>query len=187
MNYAHRLALAFLIPLAACDTSGGGTRAVFAPPPGCAPVNDQLVVPGCRIGPVYHGMHLTELVKVMGDTRDATNHTCTDTGKRVCSVVYRWPGGIRASVSYRDDTRYFRVAKERVHEIGTSSSRYSTAEGVRIGSSALAVKAALGTPAWETHYAGRTDSRLCYPPGLFMFILNGAVSDIWLYPSNCGK
>ena len=88
-------------------------------------VDDNLVVPGQRIGPVFLGMTEQQLYKKLGEP----DQTMTASG----TVNYTYPT-LQVCVD---------AVSHRVWEIDAHTSKYSTAEGITIQSSGLAVRARL--------------------------------------------
>jgi hypothetical protein len=181
------LILTFAVLVAGWSASSCSTDVREPLAPTSKPVFDRLIVPGQRIGPVSYYMHVSELLNTLGDTDDTYSYHCKDTPNDVCSVRYKWPNGLEAEVSYRDDTHYYRVPRERVHSVSTHDPRYATADGVGVGVSELVVKAKLGKPVWEKRGDSGHDSHMCYEPGLFIWIWESKVNFVEVWPSKCGK
>jgi hypothetical protein len=120
--------LASALVLLGCATTD---RTVSAAPPSpevvarLLAVNDSLVVPGQRIGPVFLGMTEQQLYQKLG----APNETMTGSA----TVNYEYPT-LQVCV---DATTHL------VWEIDTHTSGYSTVEGITLESSGLAVRAQL--------------------------------------------
>ena len=92
-----------------------------------APVFDNLIVPGQRIGPVSLGMPAKELVQAAGspkETRRLPNRTVSEFSDGIVTVI--------------------RDSDLRVISIGTKDPWYATADGIRAGSSELEVRVHLG-------------------------------------------
>jgi hypothetical protein len=125
--------------LAAC-ADGGGIKMVQRSDQDVArllSVNDNLIVPGERIGPVFLGMTETQLYKKLGEP--------SQTNAAPTHVAYVYP-----TLVVEIDT-----GTHKVWYVGnTSNSGYSTAEGIKIGSSGLAVR---------TQLAGQYSSRVPAP------------------------
>jgi len=115
--------------LAGCGTGGG--EVARTPPPDCVPQRDNLIVPGCRIGPITIGLDPAEVFGALGSPQK--------------SNVGTGPTSISTYV-YQDVSVNVRTATNRVSEVFTSSPRYSTAEGVRVGMSELELRAKLSAP-----------------------------------------
>ena len=100
-------------------------------PPSSAPqsFNDNLIVPGQRIGKVYLGMPIAQLYKEFGNPskRDVADGN---------AVEYTYD---RASLTVG-------VAGGKVIDVATTSSLFRTANGVGVGSSDIEVRSKLGPP-----------------------------------------
>jgi len=83
--------------------------------------NDNIVVPGERVGAVFLGMTDQQLYKKLGEPTKAMTSPGT--------VAYMYPT-LLVDVD---------PVTHKVWEINTTNGRYSTAEGITIGSSSLAV------------------------------------------------
>ena len=118
-----------LLLVGGCDDGGsGGTTAGF---PVVAGQNDNLIVPGARVGRVALGMTETEIYNAFGDPAETK---FTSYGAR---IHYYYPSmGLDVGVD---------KSSHRVVAIGVMDSRYSTAEGVHKGSSGLELQAKLGS------------------------------------------
>ena len=120
-------------------------------PPGDAPPqgrNDNLIVPGQRIGKVAVGMPAKDLVHAAGRPKDSTR-----TAKG--SMISDFGDGLVAVVS---------DAELRVVTVGTSDPWYTTVEGIRAGSSELEVQALLGKAQSIYEERGKPSIKTyCYP------------------------
>jgi len=125
--------------------------------------NDKQIVPGIRVGPVSVGMSDADLYKVLGDPTD------TDTLHYRPSIAYRY-------------TSFFVIVNRDSHkvtQIATSDPSYSTAEGIKAGSSGLGVSVKYGVPGPCSPVYGCNYN---YPNGISLGINpNGSVSSISVY------
>jgi hypothetical protein len=114
-------------------------------------VNDKLIVPGERVGPVFFGMTEAQLYQKMG------NPNRSFPANDGALIVYEW-GDLVANVQLSTHT---------VVQMQVMGPSYGTAEGVSTGTPELAVKAKLGQPSWERlAYADRATLKFCYNSGL---------------------
>lgn len=135
-NAASAIGVALIL---ACAT-GGGIMLVPRSEQDVAKlmgVNDRLIVPGERIGPIFLGMTEEQLYKKMGDPSET--HQGTGVLNGVAIITYRW-GDLVAIVQ---------PSAHRVVQVMVDGTRYSTMEGVAVGTSVLEMRAKLGRPAWE--------------------------------------
>jgi hypothetical protein len=96
--------------------------------------NDNLIVPGERIGPIHLGMLLDEVVSVLGRPEKMVS-SATASG-----VFWRWPSlGLGIGFSKNQPAPY-------VGRVETESARNITREGIRVGDSTFDVVRALGKP-----------------------------------------
>jgi hypothetical protein len=110
-----------------CVGSGDYSRQVSSIQAG-APIFDRLIVPGVRVGPIAIGMTSADLLRHVGEP--------SRTDRLLDGNTYHF-GGIRAFVG---------KSTLKVHNISVTDSDYATREGLRVGSSELAVKANRGAP-----------------------------------------
>jgi len=148
-------------------------RRVTMPPPGCSPNNDTLLVSGCRIGPVALGMTEAELLKFVGPPAR--------------SRAYEDVNG--SMYSYDDLELWAKVINGRVSEISIGIvsrvgglSRYATAEGIRLGSTELEVRAKMGQPSWRIFQGEVPDADMqwwsyCYQDGTLVRLAGGGAGD----------
>ena len=116
MPAARRLTLALLLlAIAACAT-------------GPLTLNDDLVVPGERIGEVQIGMPLATLLAVKG------NPTTTEPIRGTEATTYTFPGGLTVG------------AHDQVYWIIAEDARYHTSNGVRPGVEQIFARASFGKP-----------------------------------------
>jgi hypothetical protein len=116
-------------------------------------LNDHLIVPRQRIGPMTLGMSAIELAQTMG------------------RPVSRRPGEVDL-YSWRDLTATVTKNGLWTTQICTFSSAYETAQGLHVGSTDLSVVAALGKPNYSrvfTAWWGPSYSNL-YWPGLMISV-----------------
>jgi len=96
--------------------------------------NDNLIVPGERIGPIRLGMLLDEVVSVLGRPEKIVS-SATASG-----VFWRWPSrGLGIGFSKNQPAPY-------VGRVETESALNITSEGVRVGDSTFDLVRALGKP-----------------------------------------
>lgn len=127
--------------------------------------NDNLIVPGVRIGPVSLGMTDADVYKTLGEPTSTLTVGSADGG-----INYYW--GNLYSVHVDKDTH-------RVTQVTTSDQKYSTTEGIKVGSSLLAVSVKLRIPLG--HCSGMCD----YNVGHGMYFgtnENGGIRAIWIVP-----
>jgi hypothetical protein len=123
--------------------------------------DDSVIEPGVRLGPVHLGITDVELYRLLGDPKSTRTN-----GSISMNYIYS-----KFQVSVDTDTH-------RVIQVTTDDPAYSTAEGIRVGSSGLAVAAKLGTP------PGPCDGgcNYTYPNGLALGInADGSVRAIWVF------
>jgi hypothetical protein len=133
-------------------------------------VNDNLIVPGERVGSVFFGMTEAQLYQKMGDPENSHRARCGG----VSVTAYKW-GDLGVCVQSSTHT---------VIDIEVHGPSYRTDEGVSTGISELALKAKLGQPAWkiQAYTDHPNSSKLCYNSGLTVFTDDGQVTwlDLWL-------
>ena len=134
----------FLIIFLSACTSGPSLQEMKAADP---PKDDNLIVPGWRVGKVYLGMTSTELLAAMGEP------SSTKPGEE--SNWFSWKN---AELDVSLDKKADQVVK-----IALNDERYKTAEGVRVGLSELSVGAKLGQP-----QASSSDGVYCYKRGILL-------------------
>jgi hypothetical protein len=127
------VAAALMLAAAGCAT---------APPD----LNDDLVVPGERVGPIVLGMPLSQLLAVLGTPQTTTPIAGS------AAASYSWPGLTVA-------------AHETVYWIIATDPRYRTASGVSPGVEHIVARAAMPKP---DCVATRTETTL-YDYGNFYF------------------
>ena len=135
-------------------------------PPIAPPVHDQLIVPGARVGPIALGMSSASLFEIMGAPEESMRF------KDSMSAVYS-SSGVNALVL---------DATSQVFSISATDRRYSTAQGIQIGSTELEIRAKMGVPSSDTRL-GNTHE-MCYETGIsFTISLEGRVQYIEVHPT----
>jgi hypothetical protein len=126
---------------------------------------DSSIVPGVSLGSIHLGITDIELYRLLGDPKSTTTNGDI-------SMNYDYS---RFQVSVSPDTH-------KVIEVTTEDPSYSTAEGIRVGSSGLAVAAKLGIPPGPC----QGGCNYTYPNGLALGINpDGSVRAIWVFtPDN---
>jgi hypothetical protein len=128
--------------------------------------NDNLIVPGERVGRVFLGMTTSQLYRVMGDP--------------INSMAFN-SGGFR--YEWRDLDVIVSQSKT-VTWITTSGSTYSLSGGVTVGSSALALQSNRPPPAFsKAENASRTS--YCYSDGLGVDTNTNNVVAIQVWSPGC--
>ena len=125
--------------------------------------NDNLIVPGVRIGPVSLGMSDADAYKLLGDPiRTMTEGV--DMGR---AIQYDFP---KLSIVVSRSTH-------RITQVTTLDTGYATADGIRVGSSGLAVSTKLGIPPGPCQGGCNYN----YPSGISLGINSeGRVRAIWI-------
>ena len=166
MKIVINCACVFLISLilAAC-ASGGGIKIVQRSDQDVArlmTINDNLIVPGERIGPVFLGMTEEQLYRRMGNPVETQQGTGVLNGVPI--IGYR----------YEDIIAIVQPSAHKVVEIQVEGTRYTTAQGVTVGTSVLEMKAKLGRPAWEPESSDGSLYRYVFNSGgLQIFVRKG--------------
>jgi len=167
----NRFALIVVIGAAVAGCGGRGTEVARTPPPDCVPQRDNLIVPGCRIGPIAIGMTNEDLLRTLGPPR-----LSRDQGKFV-------------SNQYDSLKITAMVEGGRVGWLFTTDPRYHTAAGVRVGSSIMEATVSLGEPAWKRTNPHSGDAGYvnnCFSAGVTMSTGAawasdaGRIRDIWV-------
>jgi len=170
MNYLRNFALALLpaVILVAC-ASGGDVRTTQISDQDAAKVmasNDNLIVPGERVGRVFLGMTTAQLYRVMGEP---TNTVAYNAG----GFRYEWRD--LSVIVNRSSTVTWMI---------TSGSTYSLAGGVTVGSSTLALQSNRPPPAFSrAEDASRTS--YCYSDGLGVDTKSNNVVGIEVWSRGC--
>jgi hypothetical protein len=146
------------------------------------PVHDTLIVPGDRIGPVYLGMPLRQVLEVMGDPQESL-----EWGQDGFSgMLYEW--GDQFAI-YSGVRRLARAtlsvtvsnADQRVRVVSVGDLGYQTADGLRFGVSGARAVANLGSPAETKSLA--TGLNYCYRSGIhFGTDHTGTINWIRVFP-----
>lgn len=148
-NRTYELIVAlFAVAISAC---AGPASEPIAPSGQVA--DDNLIVPGQRIGPVYLGMSPEVLLAALGPPD--------------------WSRGPSANrIQYGYESRglyiYVNVRNSRVDGVVTSDSRYRTTKGIQVGDSELELVVGHGSPKWRWHNAHPGDDGYvvyCYSDG----------------------
>ncbi|HEV2173615.1 MAG TPA: hypothetical protein VGR71_08610 [Nitrospira sp.] len=167
------LAIAVLLSIAL--QSGCSSAPPLPAPPKQLPPNDDLIVPGNRIGPVAIGMTSKQVLEAKGTPGDST-FRYTD------AAVYPYDQN-EYSVVVDDVT-------QQVWRVETSSDEYRTAEGVGVGQSELEMRANLGNPNSATNEdnADPPTFLYCYDKGLAIYTFRGKIFKISVFnPGNTCK
>lgn len=163
MKAPRALALLFaLLGFASCDAPGPQRAAE----PAAAPIFDQLIVAGKRIGPVAIGMPVADLIGAIGEPNESLNMYCGADKTKTCLIQAFWNDrGLSVRFPTVTDSDYSSQPKERVDKISVTDSRWATAEGLKVGSSEVSVRAKLGTPLQQRReeIAPFLISEICYP------------------------
>jgi hypothetical protein len=183
MKTPRPLALLFaLLGAASCDAPGPQRAAE----PAAAPIFDQLIVPGKRIGPISVGMSTSDVLKALGEPTRASITSCKGPGdpegvySQHCATKYGWANGLQAEIPLISRRHWI---KERVYEVTTKDPRYATSGGVKVGSSELSVRAIYGPPTLiGAHFERIT---WCYLPGMILSFVGGKVVEIDVGPYPC--
>ena len=123
--------------------------------------NDTLIVPGVRMGPVHLGITDAELYRLLGDPQSTQVN-----------------GDISRNYIFPNFTVSVSASTHKVIQVTTTDPSFATADGVKVGSSGLAVAAKLGAP----RDACAEDCSISYPNGVAVGInASGAVRTIWVF------
>jgi hypothetical protein len=145
VGYA-RLAAAWLFVVSGILTSGCETASHSTP--AALGVDDNVIVPGQRLGLVTLGMTPDALLQALGPPDSSR-------GPSANRIQHRYNG--------RGLFVYVNVKSNRVDGVGTSDGRYRTARSVRVGASELELVSAQGAPKWRWHNAhGGDDGYVVY-------------------------
>lgn len=154
--------------IAACRVQGPP----LPPPPTTPPVQDHLVVPGKRVGPISIGMTQDQLFAAMGLPADS----------------YQYPNSVgHVYERHNNDDQSFynglevsvRKSASQVQsvQIGKFNSGYATAEGVTVGTAERKVRELLGPPLQVRLKTAHTHDTYCYP-GLVVAFREGEVINL---------
>jgi hypothetical protein len=173
-NFLYSVGLLFVVALGGCASTSPTSSTSSPPAPATAihePMEDHLIVPGQRIGPIYLGMTRSQLLQELGVPKET--HMSSKDSKQLTNYTYEV--GLTVTVDDSGGT---------VCGLNTTSSAYMTKEGVGDGASDLEAKVKLGSPTttkqgWDG-YAGRT--KLEYLGiGMSLIEERGTVSRIEIY------
>jgi hypothetical protein len=134
-------------------------------------INDNVIVPGERVGSVFLGMTEEQLYRKMGNP---DQNYPQDSG---ASMLYIYP----------DLEIYAQMATHQVSSIIVRGPSYHTIQGVSAGTPELEMKAKIGQPVWEilAHSAG-TELKLCYNSGLTAYAYDGHITRMQIWSGMCG-
>ena len=155
------------IALAACASNSTEDLSKVPPPP-AVPIRDYSIVPGQRIGPISLGMTEADLYRAMGEPTKSYSYSS--------STAYQFgPNTPSVTATVYHSTR-------KIHVIGTNSRSYSTPEGISVGSSELAARAAYPRANWKSDEIG---SWFCDPRGMKINVVQGVVGVITVWSPGC--
>jgi len=168
-SIARAIALVTTVVLVGCSSLGGGGES--APEAKSAPkkksavsmksvIKDNMIVPGKRIGPVSVGMSVSQLYDVMGEP------TQTQKGHELDHYVFE---DLEVVV---DD------ADESVSTVTTQSPDFTTADGLKVGLSVLAVKAKLAKLSGPLLIREEGETSTYYAGGMVVVVSGGQVKSI---------
>ena len=163
MKIAIKLAFIslFALYLVGCANMNPGPSLSAADVDRLMAINDNLIVPGERIGPLFLGMTEAQLYKKLGDADTIMNN-----GQY---TIYNYHG---LGVSVMKST-------SKIIQVTAESSQYSTSDGIHVGSSLLEVKSKLTLA--ETPNNVDSANADYYPGnGLNIGVTNGRVRAIWV-------
>jgi len=123
-------------------------------------IQDTLIVPGKRIGPVSVGMMVPQLYDVMGEPAQAVKVQGTER--------YKFEG-LEVVVDDVDES---------VKMVSTASPAYATAEGLKVGVSELAVRARLAKLPGQLVIKVEGDTTTYINTGLVILVSTGQVKSI---------
>jgi hypothetical protein len=165
-----RLSLVPLIIFAGCSSPLDFTVAPTSP---LKPIQDQLIIPGYRVGPIALGVTETQLLEVLGDPTDYNQGNTT--------VHYWWKGKINVVLK-----KIGGVA--RVVRINVEDESYEMNSGIGVGSSILEMRARLGEPTSQS--APDADNgyyRFCYGNGIQFQTIRSVVSLVTVWSPGCSS
>lgn len=102
--------------------------------------DDNLIIPGQRIGPAAIGMTLQQAYSIFGDP--SQQQRMRD------GIIYSW-GGPPEGVEYRSGFGlglFISNGRGMVRWVSTNNPRYQTPDGVGVGATGMRVRAILGAP-----------------------------------------
>jgi hypothetical protein len=129
-------------------------------------IDDNLIVPGERVGRVFLGMTEEQLYKRMGTPDQLPPGTGVTNLNGEAMITYIW-GDL---IAYVQPSTH-KVLMIHVQRVG-GGIRYATTEGVALGTSELEMKSKLGPPAWGPNrvYTDRDVNQYCFSSGLQLWI-----------------
>jgi hypothetical protein len=131
------------------------------PPPEAGPIFDWLIVANHRMGPISLGMTEAQLLSAVGDPDESVPNS------------YFWKQlGLTAHVASKQGT---------VVLLSTADSRWSFADGVRVGMSELRLRSIWGAPSW-VRALNDDVNQYCFKNGTVIDIREGKV---WLIQFPC--
>lgn len=154
--------LVFVFAVAGCSSGPGSVDDAVA-----KPADDNLIVPGRRIGLVYVGMPLPEALRILG-TPIRTNFSHPDGDPTF--GAYSFASGI---------TLVVRGSAQRVISLTSDSRTFKTREGLSVGSSEADIRLALGIPTRRRVPTPRVV--VLHYPGIEISLDEGRVDLIVLY------
>jgi outer membrane protein assembly factor BamE (lipoprotein component of BamABCDE complex) len=135
------------------------------PTVGSAQANDNLIVPGKRIGQAYIGMTLAELYKVLGRPSRTLN--------------------MGENIYYYYDSLMAETNGQTVWGLIATSKNFRTENGLKVGAQDLEVRALMGSPTCANASGGQT--QLVYGAMSFLVNQDGLVTSIRVTPRpTCG-
>jgi len=150
----------FALYLAGCANMNPGPSLSAAEVDRLMAINDNLIVPGQRIGPLFLGMTEAQLYKKLGDPVTILNN-----GEYTAYYYHGLDVAVLKSTG-------------KVTQVTAESPQYSTSDGIQVGSSLLDVKSKLPLEVPDNVDAANAD----YHPGngLNIGVTNGRVRAIWV-------
>lgn len=150
MNARNKLVWITVVALALAGCSSSKPKPEVPPPPSRVEpavdprdlIRDRTVVPGVRIGPVFIGMPLRQVIELVGEPRSGTRSRIP--GGRT-ALLYRYadpdasPDGTLSVLVREYDQTVYSIQVEKIES-------FQTREGVRFGSSEALVRASFGNP-----------------------------------------
>lgn len=173
---------ACVLLLSAC---GESPMVADVPLPVREPVRDQLIVPGDRVGPIYLGMPLRQVLEVLGDPQQSLEWGQDG----FPGMLYQWGNDWRTGsngaryLARADITVTVRNADQRVRAIGVLTPAYRTREGLTVGVSGARVLANLGPPSEKRSL--QYGLQYCYRQGIhFGLDQTGGTDVIKIFPAS---
>jgi hypothetical protein len=138
---------------------------VLSPVAASAQSNDNLIVPGQRVGQIQLGMPVAQVYAILGAP------SRTDKLEEETHYVYS-----DLNVVIKDST-------QRVDVVNETNSKYRTREGVGVGSQDIEVRAKMGN--FSTVKQIPNGAVYCYRSGMILVTKNGIVDWIGVNGSGC--